>query len=764
MKLEKLGLLRDELQEELSSEGLASTIYYYYEGKWNHLDDPSPVSEVTSTHLDRSKNEPVAFRPHSSHTAWYSCPDIEGGISLTFLKSPQTRTLEEYRRRINNVIKRATNSYKVSHNPLTQLYARDAFREKLSIALSSLSNSSSLSEETQEGVQDKALVVLALDIDHFKQINDTHGHIYGDQVLKAFAIRLENVAEKLSKPQSTPIEIIIGHPSGEEFLISIFGCISREQMEEYANAFRKEICDTPMPSDEEWSCFSARENLSVITPPQLHERIVSASVGISIRNANLDGERSQDQITSVLEEADTALYRAKAAGRNQAVAFDDILNDYGRVLEHDHANRIVAIDIGKNVGVSLGQEFRVFSPGCAGGRKFSISDGRTIRTIGTYPRVELTRITVFDVQPELSFAYISDMEDYSTKIEVGAVLETIPTGSISHLLSGSSRYFPSALEHIKIGDSSAIQEFIKDSAGASNKPYAVVFRFSSSQEYLKRYGSAAYNAALARLYREATISFNSASAISILDQESICVVGKESSYSEKMVSDFSKKLTEEYPELRPVAGIFRKVPDEELEDKEDALLNVEHAIEFARYAASDHASRSGSQVTHFGFHTARQILYSLRDSKAYKQGVADFEKLRSLGLDNATLLNAGGLLYSRMRNHREAADLYEAAIKLDPASAVYKTNFGTAVYELHEVDRGLQVLNKLTKRQLEWARKTHPFGYVTYARLLAIAKLEGLSSFNAQRFSWVATNALNAVGFEGSERSRVIERALDLPA
>jgi tetratricopeptide (TPR) repeat protein len=410
--------------------------------------------------------------------------------------------------------------------------------------------------------------------------------------------------------------------------------------------------------------------------------------------------------------------------------------------------------------VSLGQEFKVFAPGYTGKRKFSISDGRTVRSIGIYPRVELTTITVFNVQTEVSFAYISDVNDRTTQIEVGANLEAIPTGSISHLLTGASKYFPVEMDQLRVGDSSEVQKFVKSSASSGEKPFAVVFRFSSEQEYIKRYGSAAFNAALARLFREATSSFYLAKATGVLDGASVCIVGRPASYNEKSIIAFADKLREEMPELRLAVGIFCQADIESPPKNDNSKLDPTHAIEFARYAASDYASKGDSMVVHFGFATARRILFSLRNSKSYKQALADFEKLRTLGVESADLQNIGGLISSSLGLHQQALDLYESALKRDDSVDVYKTNFGTATYQSGEYDRGLRVLNKIPLEKFDALIEGHPYGYVTYARLLALAKIGGLASFDAERFAAIAEKALDMVGFRGSRASNVISTAL----
>jgi diguanylate cyclase (GGDEF)-like protein len=459
MKLDKLRTLRRELELEFSPESTTSALYYFFEDTWTKLDDAAPVSANVNLYLGRSQTEPIAYHPTSSRTAWFSCPQFSCSVELTFPTSPQLQTRKRSANRIQNVVLRASNSYQVAHNPLTLLLSRDEFRRRFHFALASETQPPTVGTAEESG-QTRQIAVLALDIDHFKQVNDTYGHLYGDQVLKTFAVRLEQVADSIINETKGAVSTCVGHPSGEEFLVLLHGSISSAEIEEYANLFRTRISEDPLPSDKEWAWLSERENLSVVNPPALRERSITTSVGVAV-NGSISSDPSQDQVSMLLDQADTALYRAKAAGRNQVISFDSILGNCGRVLEQDAHTRVVALDIGKNVGVTMGQEFKVFPPSFTGTKKFSVTDGRTTRTIGIYPRVEQTRVTVFNVQAEISFAFISNATETGQTIEIGSQLEAIPTGSIGHLLPHAAKYFASASEVAQVGDITSLQEFVK---------------------------------------------------------------------------------------------------------------------------------------------------------------------------------------------------------------------------------------------------------------------------------------------------------------
>lgn len=128
--------------------------------------------------------------------------------------------------------------------------------------------------------------VMVLDIDHFKQINDQHGHLVGDQVLQQVVAAVRKPLRKTD---------LLGRYGGEEFLI-LLAVTDGDTAHELAERIRGAVESTPMGSD------------------QLRRTI---SIGVtSVR----DGDDSFDDL---IARADIAVYRAKAMGRNRVVMFED---------------------------------------------------------------------------------------------------------------------------------------------------------------------------------------------------------------------------------------------------------------------------------------------------------------------------------------------------------------------------------------------------------------------------------------------------------
>ncbi len=132
----------------------------------------------------------------------------------------------------------------------------------------------------------KNLGVLMIDIDHFKQVNDTHGHNVGDEVLKIFSERLTTNLRSFD---------LVARIGGEEFVV-ILPDVSEKRAYMVAERLRRSISEEPIP------CGVPEGSLDITT-----------SVGGTII------EHGEHTTEDVLGRADKCLYEAKEGGRNCAV-------------------------------------------------------------------------------------------------------------------------------------------------------------------------------------------------------------------------------------------------------------------------------------------------------------------------------------------------------------------------------------------------------------------------------------------------------------
>jgi two-component system cell cycle response regulator len=171
------------------------------------------------------------------------------------------------------------------------LAAREALRDQaMRDALTALWNRRSIleilgREQARSQRQQIPVAIIMLDIDHFKNINDTHGHLAGDDVLREVAQRLSASVRPYDG---------IGRYGGEEFLIVLPGC-DEKSLPARSEAMRAAISDVPM-------------NIGNATIR------VTASFGATVF-------QPQSTVTSIdlIRVADDALYDAKRAGRNRVV-------------------------------------------------------------------------------------------------------------------------------------------------------------------------------------------------------------------------------------------------------------------------------------------------------------------------------------------------------------------------------------------------------------------------------------------------------------
>ena len=131
--------------------------------------------------------------------------------------------------------------------------------------------------------------ITLIDLDHFKSVNDTHGHLVGDRVLAHVA--------QLIRAHCRTYDVAARY-GGEEFVI-LHPAIDSQTAFRVAERIRKEVELTPF----------------------LHER-EQISVTLSAGVVDTKGSKDWPHIDDMLAMADIALYQAKDAGRNQVIVFD----------------------------------------------------------------------------------------------------------------------------------------------------------------------------------------------------------------------------------------------------------------------------------------------------------------------------------------------------------------------------------------------------------------------------------------------------------
>jgi len=189
------------------------------------------------------------------------------GLALNFRDISERKALEEQLRQL------------AFHDPLTLLANRNLFRDRVQHALAL----------AQRG--DSSVAVMFLDLDNFKNVNDSLGHDAGDRLLQAVAQRIV----KTTRSSDT-----VARLGGDEFAVLVEGIASQRDAERLADA----LIDT--------------HNLP-FTLDGIEVR-VTASIGVALSSADGSAE-------TLLSNADIAMYHAKSAGKNRHVTFQPQMQD-----------------------------------------------------------------------------------------------------------------------------------------------------------------------------------------------------------------------------------------------------------------------------------------------------------------------------------------------------------------------------------------------------------------------------------------------------
>jgi diguanylate cyclase (GGDEF)-like protein len=170
--------------------------------------------------------------------------------------------------------------YLALHDPLCGLPNRNFFADRLEAVITDVKNGG------------PPAAVFYIDLDHFKDVNDTLGHPIGDELIRSVTMRLSATVRG---------EDLVARLGGDEFAIITSASSDHAALQTVATRIISKLC----------SPYSING----------HSIVIGASIGIAVMN-----QRSENEAADILRYADMALYRAKNEGRNRACIYDEVMD------------------------------------------------------------------------------------------------------------------------------------------------------------------------------------------------------------------------------------------------------------------------------------------------------------------------------------------------------------------------------------------------------------------------------------------------------
>lgn len=307
--IERMHLL---LVQDITDDKFASLAIIDEQNSIISADDDLPannVSEKLSYVLSASiETKKIEFLQNDEQTAWdiiYPILNSDNDVfSLLVCHCTESPSFDE--QRVVSGILHVYSNYltlinKTQRDKLTGLFNRETLDTEITkVLIQGTTDSTCIDIENEKRHSDDLSTWLGVvDIDHFKIINDTYGHLYGDEVLILVA--------RLMMRSCVREDDLVYRYGGEEFVVLLRATNEQSAM----IAFDR-----------------LRQNIDNHEFPQV------GHVAISIGFVEVIGQQSA---TDVIGMADDALYYAKENGRNQTISYQELL-DQGKIIVTKHIN------------------------------------------------------------------------------------------------------------------------------------------------------------------------------------------------------------------------------------------------------------------------------------------------------------------------------------------------------------------------------------------------------------------------------------------
>lgn len=292
-KINDPELLYEAFQQQIApghADEIEVEVFEYSDQRWNRLTRSGGLDQKIPKRVLRMLNQKFGAQDTGS---WYYDNEIEGWfcsykplstkhfVLLVKSSDPDKLIEEDYLQFLFHFychqLQMLQGTYR---DALTGLYNRRAFNEKIQQLLD-MSN-----HYKRRAKQYSPTVFVMLDIDHFKSINDSMGHLFGDEVLLLLAQQMT---------ESFRDNGLLFRYGGEEFAMVLMD-ITPEQAQQTLDRFREKIANHKFP------------NISQVT--------------VSIGYTHFDTSLSMDELIS---QADNSLYYCKTTTRNTVYCYQDLI-------------------------------------------------------------------------------------------------------------------------------------------------------------------------------------------------------------------------------------------------------------------------------------------------------------------------------------------------------------------------------------------------------------------------------------------------------
>jgi len=297
------------------------------------------VADSSRAHLEHATQHPSAGRPGCSVESPFSCVAVRRGAVTTFASSEDVNACPRLRGRPGGAVsavciplsfvgrtmgvlhaagpasqpatdKMVAQLSNLAHQTASRVGTLRAFRrtqiQASTDSLTGLMNRRTLEEHIRTlSANGRGYAFVLCDLDHFKRLNDTHGHEAGDQALRLFA----DVLRSWMRDDDMPCRW-----GGEEFVLILAGCSAAQ-------------------------AFEAVERLRTL----LAQALLAGSAPAFTASFGITDTSMSSQLDQLARMADEALYQAKEAGRNRTM----IANNVGaaQVLPRRDAEHLAEVDL-----------------------------------------------------------------------------------------------------------------------------------------------------------------------------------------------------------------------------------------------------------------------------------------------------------------------------------------------------------------------------------------------------------------------------------